>query len=91
MALQINPNFVQYVTDSIIVFISGCNIILYDLNIKKQIFLIKKNTHRRITFLSVGYMKTQQPGVDLKSSQKYSVIGQKKENTDIFKGLWQKI
>ena len=70
MALQINPNFVQYVTDSIIVFISGCNIILYDLNIKKQIFLMKKNTHRRITFLSVGSMKTQQPGVDLKSSQK---------------------
>ena len=80
MALQINPNFVQYVTDSIIVFISGCNIILYDLNIKKQIFLMKKNTHRRITFLSVGSMKTQQPGVDLKSSQKN--INQESIDTD---------
>ena len=80
MALQINPNFVQYVTDSIIVFISGCNIILYDLNIKKQIFLMKKNTHRRITFLSVGSMKIQQPGVDLKSSQRN--INQESIDTD---------
>ena len=73
MALQINPNFVQYVTDSIIVFVSGCNLILYDLNVKKQNFLIKNNTHRRITFLSVGSMKSLQPqsqqaNIDLKTS-----------------------
>ena len=75
MALQLNPNFVQYLTDSIIVFVSGCNLILYDLNSKKQNFLIKNNTHRRITFLSVGSIKTSQlqsqpAAVDVKSSIK---------------------
>ena len=69
MALEINPNFVQYVTDSIIVFISGCNLILYDFNSKIQKFLLKKNTHRRITFLSVGSIKQNQ-NVDTKTNQK---------------------
>ena len=70
MALQINPNFVQYVTDSIIVFISGCNVILYDINKKKQKFLMKKNNQRRITFLSVGALKSQQPNIEEKKTQK---------------------
>ena len=70
MALQINPNFVQYVTDSIIVFISGCNVILYDINKKKQKFLMKKNNQRRITFLSVGSLKPQQPNIEEKKTQK---------------------
>ena len=69
MALEINPNFVQYVTDSIIVFISGCNLILYNLNSKIQKFLFKKNTHRHITFLSVGSIKQNQ-NVDIKTNQK---------------------
>ena len=69
MALEINPNFVQYVTDSIIVFISGCNLILYNLNSKTQKFLLKKNTHRHITFLSVGSIKQNQ-NVDIKTNQK---------------------
>ena len=70
MALQINPNFVQYVTDSIIVFISGCNVILYDINKKKQKFLMKKNNQRRITFLSVGALKSQQSNIEEKKTQK---------------------
>ena len=70
IALQINPNFVQYVTDSIIVFISGCNVIIYNIETKKQKFLLKKNNQRRITFLSVGTIKTQQTYMDFKTSQK---------------------
>ena len=70
VALQINPNFVQYVTDSIIVFISGCNVILYDFNTKKQKFLMKKTNHRRITFLSVGSMKPPQQSLDTKVTHK---------------------
>ena len=68
--MQINPNFVQYVTDSIIVFTSGCNLILYDFNTKKQKFLMKKETHRRITFLSVGLIKSQNQFTEAKISQK---------------------
>ena len=70
IALQINPNFVQYVTESIIVFISGCNLILYDFNTRKQKFLMKKTNHRRITFLSVGSIKPQQQNIDAKVTQK---------------------
>jgi len=44
-SLKINPKFVQYVTDDLIVFISGCNLILYDLSLRKQKFLIKKTTN----------------------------------------------
>ena len=82
MALQINPNFVQYVTDSIIVFISGCNVILYDINKKKQKFLMKKNNQRRITFLSVGALKSEQSNIEEKKTQRN--IGQdtaESENT----------
>ena len=61
LALRINPNFVQYVSENIIVFVSGCNIILYSLETKEQKFIPRKSTQRRITYLSVGHMKTQRP------------------------------
>ena len=60
MALRINPNFVQYVSENIIVFVSGCNIIFYNLETKEQNFIPRKTTQRRITHLSVGNIKTQQ-------------------------------
>ena len=42
-------------------FVSGCNIILYNLETKEQNFIPRKTTQRRITYLSVGYTKTQRP------------------------------
>ena len=30
LALRMNPNFVQYITENIIVLVSGCNIIFYN-------------------------------------------------------------
>ena len=60
----------QYVTDDLIVFISGCNLILYDLSLRKQKFLLKKNEHRRITFLSVGNTKPSLNQLEIKNSQK---------------------
>ena len=62
--LRINPNIVQYVTESIIVFFSGCNVILYDFNTKEQKFLLRRNKQRMITFLSVGNSKSQQNKFD---------------------------
>ena len=70
ITLKINPNFVQYVTDELIVFTSGCNIILYDLSEKKQKFILKKNDQRYITFLSVGTIKSSQNLLDIKNQQK---------------------
>ena len=64
LSLRINPNFVQYVSENTIVFISGCNIIFYNLETKEQIFIPRKTTQRRITYLSVGYSKTQQRMTD---------------------------
>ena len=70
ISLKINPNFVQYVTDELIVFTSGCNIILYDLITKKQKFLLKKNDQRHITFLSVGTTRSYQNYAEGKSQQR---------------------
>ena len=58
-SLRFNPNLVQFITDSIIVFISGCNVILYDFTTKSQKFLYRKVGHRYITSLSVGTYKSQ--------------------------------
>ena len=63
--LRINPNIVQYVTESIIIFFSGCNVILYDFNTKEQKFLLRRNKQRIITFLNVGNSKSQQNKFDL--------------------------
>ena len=68
ISLKINPKFVQYITDDIIVFISGCNIIIYDLSLRKQKFILKKNDKRRITFLSIGTTKPSQTNLDNKTS-----------------------
>ena len=59
--MRINPNFVQYVSENVIVFVSGCNIILYNLETKEQKFIPTKSTQRFITYLSLGNMKTQKP------------------------------
>ena len=74
ISLKINPKFVQYVTDDLIVFISGCNLILYDLSLRKQKFLLKKNEHRRITFLSVGNTKPSLNQLEIKNSQKNLIV-----------------
>ena len=56
---------VQYVTESKIVFVSGCNVILYDFNTKQQKFLLRQNKQRIITSLSVGNSKSLQNKFDL--------------------------
>ena len=62
----------QYITDSIIIFISGSNLILYDFETKRQKFIIKKNNQLRITFLSIGSNRTYQQNPELRASQKIS-------------------
>ena len=59
MALRINPNFVQYISENNIVFVSGCNIILYNLETKEQKLIQRKTEQRRITYLSIGHAKSQ--------------------------------
>ena len=54
-----NPNFVQYITENIIVLVSGCNIIFYNFETKEQKFIQRKTAQRRITYLSVGHIKSQ--------------------------------
>ena len=49
----------QYITENIIVFVSGCNIIFYNFETKEQKFIQRKTTQHRITYLSVGHIKSQ--------------------------------
>ena len=53
-SLRINPNFIHYLTDSFIVFVSGNNLVIYDFETKEQKFLMRKNNQRKITYLNVG-------------------------------------
>ena len=57
MALRINPNFVHFIAEKIILFVSGCNIVFYNLETKEQKFIQKNNSQRRITYLSMGQVK----------------------------------
>ena len=41
-------------------FVSGCNVVLYNLKTKEQQFLIRKNNRRAVTHISVGTHKTSQ-------------------------------
>ena len=82
ISLKINPKFVQYVSDNIIIFISGCNIIMYDLSTQKQKFILKKNDQRRITFLSVGTIKISQNNSEIKTSQKAGTSINPESETD---------
>ena len=41
-------------------FVSGCNVVLYNLKTKEQQFLIRKNNRRAVTHVSVGTHKTSQ-------------------------------
>ena len=43
---------------------------MYDLSTQKQKFILKKNDQHRITFLSVGTIKTSQNNSEIKTSQK---------------------
>ena len=59
LALRINQNFVQYIAENIIVLVSGCNIIFYNFETKEQKFIQRKTSQRRITYLSVGHIRSQ--------------------------------
>ena len=63
--MRINPSIIHYVTESIIVFVSGCNVILYDFNTKEQKFLLRGSKQSIITSVSVGNSKSQQNKFDL--------------------------
>ena len=63
--LRINPNFIHYLTDSFIVFVSGNNLVIYDFETKEQKFLMRKNNQRKITYLNVGIgLKNLNPTVE---------------------------
>ena len=78
MALRINPHFVKYISENLIVFVSGCNVILYNFETKEQIFIPRKTTQRSITYLSVGHLKP------LKSTESNSIFTSKSKNRSSF-------
>ena len=53
-SLRINPNFVHYIFENYIVFVSGCNLVIYDCQKKAQRFLMRRHNHLKITYLSTG-------------------------------------
>lgn len=53
-SLKINPNFIQYLYTNEIVYVSGSNLVIYNIETRKQRFLLRKNNHFKITYLSVG-------------------------------------
>ena len=55
-SLRINPNFVHYLYENYIVFVSGCNLVIYDCKAKTQKFLMRKHNQFKITSLSIGYV-----------------------------------
>ena len=57
MGFNISPDYITYVSEDTIIFVCGCNVVLYNFNTKKQTFLIRKNNHRQITHISVGKAK----------------------------------
>ena len=57
MAIKITPDYINYVIENYIVFVSGCNVVLYNLKTKEQQFLIRKNNRRTVTHISVGTSK----------------------------------
>ena len=60
ISLRINPHFIQYIHENYIVFVSGCNLVIYDCQIKAQRFLMRKHNALTITYLSIGSIfKTQ--------------------------------
>ena len=60
MGIKITPDYINFVTENYIVFVSGCNVVLYNLKTKEQQFLIRKNTLRTVTHISVGTFKVSQ-------------------------------
>ena len=60
MGIKIIPDFINFVKENYIVFVSGCNVVLYNLKTKEQQFLIRKNNRRRVTHVSVGTVKVVQ-------------------------------
>ena len=63
MGIKIVPDYINYVTENYIVFVSGCNVVLYNLKTKEQQFLIRKNNRRSVTHLSVGTSKSSQNNI----------------------------
>ena len=55
---------------------------MYDLSTQKQKFILKKNDQRRITFLSVGTIKTSQNNSEIKTSQKAGTSINPESETD---------
>ena len=60
MGIKIIPDFIKFVNEKHIVFVSGCNVVLYNLETKEQQFLIRKNNRRIVTHVSVGTFKSSQ-------------------------------
>ena len=61
----------QYINENIIVLVSGCNIIFYNFQTKEQKFIQRKTAQRRITYLSVGHIKSQKNNEGLMSTTKF--------------------
>ena len=49
----------KYISENLIVFVSGCNIIFYNFETKEQKFIQRKTYQRRVTYLSIGHTKSQ--------------------------------
>ena len=52
-------------------FVSGCNIVCYNLKTKEQYFIPRKTTQRRITHLSVGNSKSSHSNDTFYNNTKY--------------------
>jgi len=60
VGIRIFPDYINFVTENYIVFVSGCNVVLYNLITKEQQFLLRKSSRKTITHLSVGSTKISQ-------------------------------
>ena len=76
ISLRINPNFIHYLYENHIVFVSGSNLVIYDLETQKQKFIMRRNNQFKITYLSVGTVtskkkeQTMRKGSNMSEAQK---------------------
>ena len=77
--MRINPNFIHYLYDNHIVFISGSNLVIYNLETQKQKFLIRRNNQLKITYLSVGTVNSSKKREVIvpSSNRKNSVLSER--------------
>ena len=58
LVLNISPDNINFFAENNIVFVSGSNVILYNLETKEQQFLLSNKPRRTITHVSVGTVNT---------------------------------